>query len=93
MRVRLKCVIETTVLFSLHFIIYRDFVVMYIYFLLISKKYLMRANFAQIFHIDDFEMEILQKACCPFCRVAPVPRTELLTLQSNNEIQAEEEYP
>lgn len=47
----------------------------------------------KIFHIDDFEMEILQKACCPFCRVAPVPRTELLTLQSNNEIQAEEEYP
>lgn len=32
----------------------------------------------QIFHIDDYEMEVLQKGHCPFCRVIPKKNAESL---------------
>ncbi|KAK7605351.1 hypothetical protein V9T40_007209 [Parthenolecanium corni] len=33
----------------------------------------------RVFHVDDYEMEVLQKGHCPFCRVAPENHQEATT--------------
>ncbi|XP_065214169.1 intraflagellar transport protein 122 homolog [Planococcus citri] len=36
----------------------------------------------KIFHIDDYEMEVLRKGCCPYCRVVPEKNTEIHEMAS-----------
>lgn len=33
----------------------------------------------KIFHVDDYELEVLQKGFCPFCRIVPEEHASLFT--------------